>query len=255
MPKFVRFQAADGERYGRLEGDRVVGLAADVFAPGGTEPAGKEYHLRDVRLLAPCLPSKIVAVGLNYRDHAAELNLELPKHPLIFLKPPTSVIGPGDEIVYPEISQRVDYEAELAVVIGKKAKDVSPETARDYIFGYTCANDVTARDLQKGDGQWTRSKSFDTFLPLGPVIVTDVDPGNLRIRATLNGKVKQDSSTAQMVFPVEELVSFISRVMTLVPGDVIITGTPPGVGPMEPGDVLEVSIEGIGSLANRLVKK
>lgn len=255
VPKFARFMTNDGERFGRLEGERVVGLSGDIFHPEGTRPDGKEYHLKEVRLLAPCVPSKVVAVGLNYRDHAAELNLELPTHPLIFLKPPTTIVGPGDDIVYPEMSQRVDYEAELAVIIGKKARDVSPDQAREYIFGYTCANDVTARDLQKGDGQWTRSKSFDTFLPLGPVINTDLDPGNLRIRGTLNGTVRQDSSTAQMIFPVEELVSFVSRVMTLLLGDVIITGTPPGVGPMEPGDVLKVSIDGIGDLENRLVRK
>lgn len=198
-------------------------------------------------------PTKIIAVGLNYKDHARELNMEIPKEPVIFLKPVTSLIGHKDNIIYPKQSRQVDYEAELAVIIGKKCKDVSVDAAHDVILGYTCANDVTARDLQKKDNQWTRAKSFDTFCPLGPKVVKDIDLQSLAIELFLNGEVKQRSNTSEMIFTPLELVSFISSVMTLMPDDIIITGTPPGIGKCEAGDEIEVRIEGIGSLINNVV--
>ncbi len=211
---------------------------------------GEEVDLTEARLLSPSVPSKIVALGLNYKDHARELGLPLPQEPLIFLKPPSAVIGPEEEIILPPESKRVDYEAELAVVIGKRARRVPPEKALDYVLGYTCFNDVTARDLQKKDGQWTRAKSFDTFAPFGPWIETDLEPFNLKVRSYLNGKICQDSSTAELIFSVPEIISFISHVMTLEPGDVIATGTPPGIGPLSPGDTIEIEVEGIGRLRN-----
>jgi len=192
-----------------------------------------------------------VAIGLNYRDHAEELNLALPEEPLLFLKPASSVIGPGDRIVLPPHSARVDYEAELAIVIGKTAKNVSRGQAGDYIQGYTCLNDVTARDLQTKDGQWTRSKGFDTFCPIGPWIETEIDPSDLKIELLLNGEAKQQSRTSNLIFNSLQLVEFITGVMTLLPGDVIATGTTSGIGPMKDGDKVEVRIEGIGSLINR----
>ncbi len=198
-------------------------------------------------------PSKIVAVGLNYRDHAEELKMALQKNPVIFMKPSTSVIGDGDDIIYPPQVKELHYEAELGVVIGKKAKDVPVKDALAYVAGYTCANDVTAREQQREDGQWTRSKSYDTFCPLGPKIVKDLDPNDLDIKLYLNSEVRQSSNTKNMIFRVEELISFISGVMTLLPGDVIITGTPTGVGEMKRGDTVEVEIEGIGKLKNRVV--
>ncbi len=204
----------------------------------------------EARIIAPCVPSKIIALGLNYRDHARELGLPLPEEPLIFMKPPSAVIGPEEHILLPPESERVDYEAELAVVIGRKARRIKPEEAYDYILGYTCFNDVTARDLQQKDGQWTRAKSFDTFAPFGPWIETELDPSDLRIRSYLNGELKQDSSTRELVFSVPEIISFVSNIMTLLPGDLIATGTPPGIGPLTAGDVIEVEIEGIGRLKN-----
>jgi len=207
------------------------------------------------RLLAPVEPTKIVAVGLNYRDHAKEFDLKVPTEPVLFLKPSTSIIGPDEAIIYPKGVGRLDFEAELAIVISKRCKDAPFESANDYILGYTCFNDVTARDIQEKDGQWTRAKSFDTFAPVGPWIITDIEnAGNLRISSKLNNEVKQSSSTSNMIFNVYSLVSFISSVMTLEPFDVIATGTPPGVGPMSPGDVISVAIEGIGELKNRVIK-
>lgn len=195
-------------------------------------------------------PSKIIAVGLNYKDHAEELGMELPDEPLIFLKPPSTVIESGQSIIIPQESKEVDYEAELAVVIGRGGKDIEASKAAQYIAGYTCANDVTARDLQKKDGQWSRAKSFDTFCPLGPKVVKDIDSSNLSIKLLLNEEVKQNSNTNQMVFNAFVLVSFISRIMTLLPGDIILTGTPPGVGQLKKGDTVEVEIEEIGRLSN-----
>ena len=199
-------------------------------------------------------PSKIICVGLNYKDHAKELKMELPSHPIIFLKPPTAVIGDGEDIIYPDwMTKNLHYEAELGIVIKKQACRISEKDAPQYIDGYCCANDVTARDLQNIDGQWTRAKSFDTFCPLGPKIVKDIDPNKLDIKLLLNGQVKQHSNTEQMIFKPAYLVSFISQIMTLLPGDVIITGTPPGVGPMQKGDEVVVEIEGLGKLTNRVL--
>ena len=197
-------------------------------------------------------PTKIIAIGLNYRDHAKEMHHEIPEYPLIFLKPPTTVIHNGDFIVYPPATKELHYEGELAVIIKTKIRNITKEDAPHHIAGYTCANDVTARDLQRLDGQWTRSKSFDTFCPLGPKVVSNIDPTHLAISTRVNDVVKQQSNTSNMVFDVYELVSYISGIMTLLPGDVIITGTPPGVGPIEAGDVVEVEIEGIGILRNKV---
>jgi 2-keto-4-pentenoate hydratase/2-oxohepta-3-ene-1,7-dioic acid hydratase in catechol pathway len=195
-------------------------------------------------------PTKVVLVGLNYKDHARELKMPLPDEPILFLKPPTALIGPEDYIVYPEQSRRVDYEAELAVVMKDECKEIEPGEVMDFIEGFTCLNDVTARDLQSKDVQWTRAKSFDTFCPVGPRIVTDIDPDNVKIRSYLNGELRQDSSTSNFIFNVEELVSFISKVMTLQPGDIIATGTPSGIGAMQRGDTVEIKIGGIGTLRN-----
>jgi 2-keto-4-pentenoate hydratase/2-oxohepta-3-ene-1,7-dioic acid hydratase in catechol pathway len=211
------------------------------------------YKLDKVRLLAPCLPSKIVAAGLNYRKHAEEFNLQIPGAPLIFLKPSTAVIGPEDKIIHPSASKRVDYEGELAVVIGRKARAVDKVKAKEYILGYTCLNDVSARYEQRDDVQWTRAKSYDTFAPIGLYIETDISPDALKLETYLNGELRQATRTSDLIFPVDVLVSFISHVMTLLPGDVIATGTPTGIGPMKPGDVVEVKIEGIGTLRNYVV--
>ncbi|MBA7669888.1 putative protein YisK [subsurface metagenome] len=210
--------------------------------------------MSEVRLLSPCLPSKIVALGLNYRSHAEEVKAPLPEAPLIFLKPPTALIGPEDNIVYPPSSTRVDYECELAVVMKKPAWQVSIGEALDYVFGYTCFNDVSARDHQRQDVQWTRAKGFDTFAPVGPCIETELDPGNVHLETYLNGEIKQRGNTSDLIYPVPELISFISQVMTLLPGDIIATGTPSGIGPMFPGDTVEIKIELIGTLRNYVVK-
>jgi len=227
----------------------------DFFRGGGGEvTGGRSFKVQDARLLAPVLPSKIVAIGLNYRAHAAEFKLEIPDEPLLFLKPSTAVIGPDEKIVYPaHMSHRVDYEGELAVVIGRSAKDISTSEAPSYILGYTAFNDVTARDLQGRDGQWTRAKGFDTFAPIGPWIETELDAGALGIETFLNGESRQAAKTSDMIFNVFELVSFVSKVMTLLPGDVIATGTPPGVGKMKPGDRVEIRVEGIGALVNTVI--
>ncbi|HUV03106.1 MAG TPA: fumarylacetoacetate hydrolase family protein [Desulfobacteria bacterium] len=195
-------------------------------------------------------PTKVVLVGLNYKDHARELKMPLPDEPILFLKPPTALIGPEDYIIYPKQSKRVDYEAELAVVIKNECKNVEPGEVMDFIEGYTCLNDVTARDLQSKDVQWTRAKSFDTFCPVGPRIVTDIDPDNVKIQSYLNGELRQDSNTSNFIFTTEELVSFTSKVMTLQKGDIIATGTPSGIGAMQRGDTVEIVIEGIGTLRN-----
>ena len=198
----------------------------------------------------PQQPTKIVLVGLNYTDHAAELGMPLPDEPIIFLKPPTALLGPEDWIIYPAQAQRVDYEAELAVVMQDQCTHVEPEAVLEHVAGFTCLNDVTARDLQKKDMQWTRAKSFDTFCPVGPRIVKEIEPNNVRIQSYLNGELRQDSSTANFIFSVEELVSFVSQVMTLLPGDIVATGTPSGIGAMQRGDTIEIVIEGIGTLRN-----
>ncbi|MEW5721941.1 MAG: fumarylacetoacetate hydrolase family protein [Thermodesulfobacteriota bacterium] len=251
--RLVRFEIKGevGATTGAVENGRIHVLSGDVFGPYGT--TGRVLGPDDVMLLAPVRPSKIIALGLNYRDHAEEFGLTIPAEPIIFMKPPTSVIGPSQAIVCPRMSRRVDFEAELAVVMGRRARHVNRDWALDYVLGYTGLNDVTARDLQQKDGQWTRAKGFDTFCPLGPAIETEVDPTNLAISAWLNGEKKQDSRTANLVFPVPELIEFITRIMTLEPGDVIATGTPAGVGPLQPGDAIEIRIEGIGSLINHVV--
>ncbi len=256
--KIVRFEYKGKPVMGLLEKDRVrlPGTGSDGvngIMPGGFSGSGSDIYLdRDkVSLLAPCLPSKVVCVGLNYRGHAEELGLPLPKSPILFIKPSTAVIGPGETIIRPSQSKRVDYEAELGVVIGRRACHVPPEKAPDYVLGYTCANDVTARDLQPADGQWTYAKSFDTFAPLGPWIETSVNnPDNLQVKGILNGHTVQLSTTADLIFGVRELVSFISCCMTLLPGDVIMTGTPAGIGPLKDGDIFGVEIEGVGHLTN-----
>lgn len=213
---------------------------------------GREYAIDEVKVLPPCTPTKLVCVGLNYTDHAKELNQQIPNEPVLFLKPISSVIASGDNIIYPKQSKRVDYEAELAIVIGRRTHHVNAEKAKDHILGYTCFNDVTARDLQPIDVQWTRAKSFDTFAPIGPYIVTDLDPTNLAIKSKLNGTVRQDGNTKNMVFNAYKLVEFISDIMTLEMGDVIATGTPAGVGPMQKGDTIEIEIEKIGTLKNKV---
>nr|WP_245526136.1 fumarylacetoacetate hydrolase family protein [Archaeoglobus profundus] len=202
------------------------------------------YEIEDYRFLPPIKPTKIVCIGLNYMDHAEELNMEIPEEPIIFLKPPSAVIGHEDVIVMPRISKRVDYEGEIAVVIGKRCKNVKKEDAMDYVLGYTCFNDVTARDLQSKDGQWTRAKSFDTFAPIGPYVVTEV-PEKLKIETRLNGKVVQKSDTSNLIFDIPTLIEFISNIMTLERGDVIATGTPAGVGMLKSGDVVEVEVNGL----------
>lgn len=217
---------------------------------------GKDYALtKDAQLLAPCQPSKVVAIGLNYKAHAAEMNKALPEEPMMFMKPSTSVIGPGDKIVRPKRAKRVDFEAELGVVIGKTCKDVKEADAADYILGFTCLNDVTERYLQKKDIQYIRAKGFDTFCPLGPVIATDLDPAQVSVRSYLNNEPRQDSNTSDLIFSALRLVEFASEVMTLHPGDVIATGTPAGVGPMEAGDEICVELGGIGKLVNPVVDK
>ncbi|HTY25358.1 MAG TPA: fumarylacetoacetate hydrolase family protein [Desulfomonilaceae bacterium] len=244
--KLVRFKV-NGEIFAGQLAEGVVRIAADNLPP-------REFALDQVRLLAPCTPNKVVAVGLNYRDHAEEMGLEIPDEPILFIKPASSVIGPGDTILLPHQSSRIDFEAELAVVIGKTARNVARHEASAYILGYTCLNDVTARDLQSKDGQWTRSKSFDTFCPIGPWIETDIDSSDLKIELYLNGETKQQSRTSNLIFSSDHLLEFVSAIMTLHPGDVIATGTTSGVGPMQAGDTVEVRVEGIGSLINHAKK-
>ena len=216
----------------------------------GMKVTSAKVSLSDVKLLPPCMPSKALCIGLNYRDHAEEFGFPIPASPVVFIKPPSSVLPPFGLIDYPSLSARVDFEAELVVVIGRKARHIEVENASDYILGYTCGNDVTARDLQPKDGQWTVAKSFDTFLPLGPWIETELDPSDLRVTATLNGELKQSSSTRNLIFDVPHLLSYLSSIMTLEPGDIIMTGTPSGVGPMKSCDRIVVEIKGIGSLEN-----
>ena len=250
--KIVRFDQEGRSGYGVLDGEKILPIWENPFA--GITETGETLVLSDVTMLAPCEPSKIVALGLNYRDHAAEFGHQVPEEPLIFLKPSTAVIGPEAAIIYPKMSRRVDYEAELAVVIGKTAHRVREDDALKYVLGYTCFNDVTARDLQKKDGLFTRAKGFDTFAAMGPWIETAIgDPDNVMVEAYLNGEPRQHASTSNMVFGVRRLIAFISEVMTLLPGDVISTGTPSGIGPMRPGDVVEVRVEGIGTLRNRVL--
>ena len=250
--KIIRFTTGRKAEYGILNGEVVQGTMGTPYRQ--LKYSNRHYNLSKVKLLPPCTPSKVVALGLNYYSHAEEVKMPLPSNPLLFLKPSTSVIGPEDSIVYPDSSQRVDYEGELGVVIKTRARWVPLGKALDYVLGYTCFNDVTARDLQKQDRQWTRAKGFDTFSAIGPCIETELDPGKVNLEAYLNGKLKQQVNPSDLIFSVPELVSFISHIMTLLPGDVIATGTPSGIGPMYPGDVVEIRIEGIGTLRNYVVK-
>ena len=261
--KVARFQVGGEISYGVLdhaddgEGVEIVELTGDPMV-AGYDTTGRRFAFTEVRLLAPVIPrSKIVCVGKNYADHVEEMknvtgagSADAPTEPLLFLKPNTSVIGPGDTIVYPEISNRVEYEGELAVVVGALAKDVPVERALEVVYGFTCANDVTARDLQIADGQWARAKGFDTFCPLGPIIETDPDLSDARIETRVNGEVRQQSTTALLIHSIERIIAHASQAFTLLPGDVILTGTPGGVGILNRGDTVEVEVEGIGILSN-----
>ena len=246
--KLARFVYKKREHWGVIQNDDIFFLKESPFKK--IQKTKRKVLLSSVRLLAPCKPSKVILAGLNYRDHAKELKMPIPKEPVIFLKPPTAVIGPNQKIKYPKKVKRLDYEAELAVVIKKRAKDIPAKKLGKYILGYTCLNDVTARDLQKKDGQWIRAKGFDTFCPIGPCIETSLNSNNVNIKLYLNEELKQDSNTKNFIFNINRLVSFISGIMTLYPGDVISTGTPPKVGPMKRDDRVEVVIEGIGVLKN-----
>jgi 2-keto-4-pentenoate hydratase/2-oxohepta-3-ene-1,7-dioic acid hydratase in catechol pathway len=272
--RIARFAKGDGVAYGVVEGEPQGGqpgtggatdlglTIAELYGhpfgvdPGGVRLTGNRYPLAEVRLLAPVLPSKVVAVDRNYPPEldGQELDGEAPPEPVLFLKPSTSVTGPGDAIKYPvKLTERVDFEGELAVIIGRLCRQVPPERADEVIFGYTCANDVTARDLQARDGQWTRAKGFDTFCPLGPWMETGTNPADLDLTTTVNGAVRQQARTSELRWKVPELVAYVSQVMTLLPGDVLLTGTPAGVGPLTSGDQVSVTIESIGTLTNRVV--
>ena len=251
--RIARFSVEGDVSFGVVEGDDVAALTSHPFGP--LTFTGERYPLDAVRLLAPVLPSKVVAIGKNYADHAREMGGEPPASPVMFLKPSTSVAGHGDPVARPPSVERLDYEGELAVVIGRLSRDVPAERALDVVFGYTCANDVTARDQQKADGQWTRAKGYDTFCPLGPWIETSLDPAASRVTTTLNGAVVQDAPTSLLLHAVPELVAYVSAVMTLLPGDVLLTGTPAGVGPMDVGDEVAVTVEGVGTLTNRVVAR
>jgi 2-keto-4-pentenoate hydratase/2-oxohepta-3-ene-1,7-dioic acid hydratase in catechol pathway len=241
--------------FGVLEDDATITVITGDPIYSGIQKTAATVPVSAVRLLAPVIPpSKVVCIGKNYADHAAEMGGVVPDEPIIFLKPNTSVIGPNDTIVWPEMSDRIDHESELAIVIGRLCKDVPLERVSDVIFGYTIANDVTARDLQKKDGQWTRAKSFDTFCPLGPWIDTDFIPGTQKITATVNGELKQSATLSDMIFKTPEIINFVSRVMTLLPGDIILTGTPAGIGPMVAGADATMAIEGLGELTNKVRK-
>jgi len=249
--KIVRFDVAGKVKHGVVNGELVQAIVDKPFHY--IKLTDRHYQLSEVKLLSPCTPSKIVCLGLNYHSHAKEVKARLPNAPLLFLKPSTAVIGPEDDIVYPASLTRVDYEGELGVVIKKPAWRVSIEDALDYVLGYTCFNDVTARDLQYQDKQWTRAKSFDTFAAVGPCIQTELDPGNVYVETYMNGELRQKANTSDLIFPIPELINFISHVMTLLPGDIIATGTPSGIGPMYAGDTVEVKIEPIGVLRNYVV--
>lgn len=247
--RIVRYQIKnEAPRYGWVLENKVGPVEGDVF--GEYRRLEAETPLAEVKLLAPVQPSKIICIGRNYVEHAKEHNVEVPKVPLIFMKPPSSVLAPGGTIILPPQSQQVEHEAELVVVIGRRGRNLTAEEAQNYVYGYTVGNDVTARDLQKSDGQWTRAKGFDTFCPFGPWVDTDFDPADAVITCRVNGQPRQMASTRDMVFSVGQLIAFITSVMTLEPGDLIFTGTPAGVGALQPGDSVEVEIEGLGKLVN-----
>ena len=248
--KIARYSFDGALSYGILDDDELVVLAGDPMF-SGFDTTGERVPVSAATLLAPVIPrSKVVAVGKNYRDHATEMGGDAPSAPLLFLKPNTAVIGPNDAIVLPTQSKQVEHEGELAIVIGRIAKNVSASDHADYVFGYTAANDVTARDLQKADGQWARAKGFDTFCPLGPVIETEFDPAAATLRTSVNGELRQDGRISDMVHDIGSIVEYASSVWTLLPGDVILTGTPAGVGPLVEGDIVDVEISGIGTLSN-----
>jgi 2-keto-4-pentenoate hydratase/2-oxohepta-3-ene-1,7-dioic acid hydratase in catechol pathway len=267
--KYCRFKLGDKTRHGLIEtvdGQEMISCMLGV-PPSETDPWGtiipdfippERIPLAEARLLAPVHPHKIVCVGRNYREHAKELDNEVPTEPLIFLKPPSSIIGPSSDIRLPEISERVDFEGELGVIIRKTCRKLrDDQDVRPFIFGYTCANDVTARDLQKKDKQWTRAKGFDTFCPVGPIVTDEIDPrsgSGLRLQTLVNGEVRQDGNTRDMIFPLDRVIRYISRVMTLFPFDLICTGTPAGVGQLKKDDVVAVKIEGIGTLSNHVIE-
>ncbi|MFH1867673.1 MAG: fumarylacetoacetate hydrolase family protein [Candidatus Omnitrophota bacterium] len=250
--KIARFKHNSKTEHGIVEGDKIRLLSGSIFDEN-IRIKSERVDINEVNLIHPVSPSKVICVGLNYRGHARELKMPIPDEPVIFLKPPTSVIGPGDDIIYPQGVRRLDHEAELAIVIKRRARKISYNQADEYILGYVCLNDITARDLQEKDGQWTRAKSFDTFCPIGPYICDEIDPDDAEIRLSVNGKLRQSSNTSDLIFPVRYLVSFVSFVMTLLPGDIIATGTPKGVGPLSRGDEVDLNIESIGSLVNRVV--
>jgi len=246
--RFVRFSKDGRVGLGVVDGTVVKALRGGLFdAP---EYSGEEFPLEGVHLLAPVSPGKLVCVGLNYRLHAEESGAPVPEEPMLFMCSPQAIIGPGEAIELDNEHDRIDFEAEIAIVVGRECKGVAEGEARDFIFGYTCANDVSNRNLQRKDGQFTRAKSFDTYKPLGPWIETDLNPDDVAIQLWQNGELRQSSNTNDMIFPIARIFEFVSGIMTLKPGDVIITGTPSGVGPMKKGDRIEIEIEGIGRLAN-----
>lgn len=252
MARVVRFATPSGPRYGVVQGEQVEIIDPHPFT--SYRATGEVVPVTGLRLLAPVIPSKVVCVGKNYLDHAAEMGGEVPDEPLLFFKPSSSVIGPNEPIRYPTaLSSEVHHEAELAVVIGALVSEATPDEAARGIFGYTCANDVTARDLQRAEPLWTRAKGFDTFCPLGPAITTDLDPAAVGVRCYVDDDLRQEGSTADLVFDPATIVSYVSQVMTLLPADVILTGTPAGVGPIHPGETVRVEIDGIGALENPVV--
>jgi 2-keto-4-pentenoate hydratase/2-oxohepta-3-ene-1,7-dioic acid hydratase in catechol pathway len=250
--RIIRYQNGTRAAWGVLEEDQGIRRATgSPFVD--LKPGDRVGSLGELRLLSPVAPSKIICVGRNYREHAAEFSNPVPEEPLLFLKPPSAIVGPGDDVIYPELSERVDHEAELVVVIGRTAHRVGADEAWSVVGGYTCGNDVTARDIQKSDGQWTRGKGFHTFCPLGPWVETDFDPSDVHVTCTVDGETRQDGRTSAMIFDIPYLIEYISRFTRLEPGDVIMTGTPEGVGPVEVGNTMTVEVEGLDSLVNRVV--
>ncbi|MGH2693807.1 MAG: fumarylacetoacetate hydrolase family protein [Actinomycetota bacterium] len=250
--KIIRYHEGTHQAWG------VLGEDQDIRRATGSpfvdlKPGDKIGSLDEFRLLTPVAPSKIICVGRNYREHAAEFGNPVPEEPLLFLKPPSAIVGSGDDVIYPALSRRVDHEAELVIVVGRTAHRVHSSEAWSVVGGYTCGNDVTARDIQKSDGQWTRGKGFQTFCPLGPWVVTEFDPTDVRVTCTVNGETRQDGRTSALIFDIPFLIEYISRFTRLEVGDVIMTGTPEGVGPVEVGDTMTVQVEGLGSLVNRVV--
>lgn len=251
--KYVRYSIDNEVSFGILEGDTINQLDGN-FVTGQAKTTGKSFKRSDVKLIVPVQPSQLVAIGLNYTKHAEEVGKSIPEEPMMFMVSPTAVIGDGEAIRIKNLEHRTDFEGELAIVIGKEAKNVKKEEALSYVFGYTCGNDVSDRHLQKKDGQFTRAKSFATYKPLGPVVETDIDPNQVEIKLSVNGEVRQHSNTNDLIHNIQSVIESVTDVMTLNPGDVIITGTPSGVGPLKPGDQVELEIEGIGKLNNSVVE-